>query len=121
MNTTQNSRLAALESLSLGAIPALQALIALHSTQKLFALTDRDRCDIRRGTTTALALTTEPMPSNVGGDSLARNAATYRGEQAVGLSFAYRANTENPLAVTGGVSYAGGKSVGESVGVAGEF
>jgi hypothetical protein len=46
------------------------------------------------------------MPSNVGGVSYALNAATYRGEQAIGLSFAYRANTNNPFAVTGGVEVA---------------
>ena len=123
LNTTQNSRLTALEALSLGAIPALQTLTSQHSAQisELFALTDRDRRDARRGTSTALALTTAPMPSNVGGVSYALNAATYRGEQAIGLSFAYRTNTENPFAVTGGVSYAGGDSVGARVGIAGEF
>jgi trimeric autotransporter adhesin len=123
VNTTQNSRLTALESLSLGAIPALQTLTATHTAQisELFELTDRDRRDSRRGSATALALTTAPMPSNVGGVSYALNAATYRGEQAIGLSFAYRANTENPFAVTGGISYAGGDSIGARVGVAGEF
>ena len=61
------------------------------------------------------------MPSNVGGVSYALNAAMYRGEQAIGLSFAYRANTENPFPVTGGVSYESGDSIGAPVGVAGEF
>lgn len=75
----------------------------------------------KNGTSTALALTTAPMLSNVGGVSYALNAAMYRGEQAIGLSFAYRANTENPFAVTGGVSYAGGDSDGARVGIAGEF
>lgn len=75
----------------------------------------------RGGTSTALALTRAPMPSNVGGVSYALNAAMYRGEQAIGLSFAYRANTENPFPVTGGVSYEGGDSIGAPVGVAGEF
>jgi len=123
INNTQNSRLTALESLSLGAIPALQALTATHSAQisELYALTDRDRRDARRGTSAAMALTTAPMPSNVGGVSYTLNAATYRGEQAIGLSVAYRANTDNPFAVTGGISYAGGKSVGARVGIAGEF
>lgn len=123
LNNTQNSRLTALETLAVGAIPALQTLTNLHTAQisELFAITDTDRRDSRRGTATALALTTPSMPSNIGGVSYALNAATFRGEQAIGLSFAYRTNSENPFAVTGGISYSGGDSVGARVGVAGEF
>ncbi len=87
----------------------------------IFALTKRDRRDARCGSATALALTGAPMPSNVGGVRYTLNASTYRGEKGIGFSLTYRANTENPFAVTGGVSYAGGDSVGARVGVAGEF
>jgi trimeric autotransporter adhesin len=109
--------------LSLGAIPALQSLTSLYSAQisKLFELSDRDRRDARRGTSAAVALVAAPMPSNVGGVSYTLNAATFRGEQAFGLSLAYRANTENAFAVVAGVSYAGGKSTAARVGLAGEF
>ena len=86
-----------------------------------FNITDRDRRDARRGTAASVALVAAPMPSNVGGVSYSLNAATYRGEQGLGLSVAYRANTENPFAVTAGVSYSGGNSVAARVGVASEF
>lgn len=123
LNNTQNTRLTALETMSIGAIPALQSLTSLHSAQisKLFELSDRDRRDARRGTSAAVALVAAPMPSNVGGVSYTLNAATFRGEQAIGMSVAYRANMEDAFAVVAGVSYAGGKSTAARVGVAGEF
>jgi trimeric autotransporter adhesin len=123
VNTTQNARLTALETLGVGAIPALQEMTQLHSAQisELFAMTDKDRRDARRGSAAAMAMTTAPMPSNVGGVSYAANVATYRGEQAIGFSFAYRANTDNPFALTGGFTHAGRESIGLRVGMAGEF
>jgi hypothetical protein len=49
------------------------------------------------------------------------NGATYRGEQAVGGGIAHRLNLEDPVALTAGFSYSGGKNTAFKFGVAGEF
>ena len=123
VNTMQNSRLTSLEGIVGTAIPGLQALTALHSTQigDLYAVTDRDRRQARRGTAAAVALTAAPMPSEPGKTSYTFNLATYRGEQAAGASIAHRFMTDSPFALTAGVSYAGKGDTAARVGVAGEF
>ncbi len=61
------------------------------------------------------------MPSVPGRTSYVLNGTTYRGERAVGGSVMYRLNTNNPFAITGGVSYGGRKNTAVRLGVAGEF
>ena len=61
------------------------------------------------------------MPSEAGKTSYSFNLATFRGEQAVGLSVAHRFATDVPLALTAGASHAGGRNTAVRVGVAGEF
>jgi autotransporter adhesin len=75
----------------------------------------------RRGIATAMAMTTAPLPSAVGRTSWAMNLAHFRGESAFGASLAHRLNTPDPLALTGGYSYGGGKAHGVRVGLQGEF
>ena len=68
-----------------------------------------------------MAMAQAPMPSNPGGVSYAVNGATFRGEHAVGASLMYRLNTQAPMAVSLGASFAGNKNNGARVGIAGEF
>jgi autotransporter adhesin len=81
----------------------------------------RDRRDTRQGIATAVAIGTAPIPSEPGRTSYVLNGATYRGEQAVGGGMAHRLNLEDPVAVTAGFSYGGGKHTAVKVGIAGEF
>ncbi len=94
-----------------------------HTAQieTLFHVTDRDRRDARRGTVAAVALDPAPMPSEPGRTSYTLNGATFRGEIGVGMSVAHRVDTENPFAITAGISYSGGKSTAIKAGIAGEF
>lgn len=62
-----------------------------------------------------------PMPSGPGRISYTANASVYRGQLGIGASFAIRTNTEDPLALTFGISHAGGKNTAVRAGVAGEF
>ena len=62
-----------------------------------------------------------PMPSNPGGISYAANGATFRGEYAVGGSLMYRLNTQTPMALSVGASFAGNKNNGARIGISGEF
>ncbi len=87
----------------------------------LFDLRETDRRDMKQGIAGAVAMANAPMPSNPGGVSYAVNGATFRGEYAVGGSINYRLNTEKPMALGVGVSYAGNKNNSVRVGVAGEF
>ena len=95
----------------------------LHSAQinELFGLVGSTRRAAQKGTATALAMTTAPMPSEPGKTSYALNVSNFRGEQAIGLSLAHRTNGDNPFAITAGASFAGGKDIGARVGIAGEF
>jgi len=101
---------------AIGDITALESGVAT-----LFDLRSTDRRDMKQGVAAAMAMAQAPMPSAAGGVSYAVNGATFRGEYAVGGSLMYRLNTENPMAVSVGASFAGNKNVGARVGVAGEF
>ena len=87
----------------------------------LFDLRSRDRRDMKQGVASAMAMAQAPMPSNPGGISYAVNGAMFRAEFATGGSLMYRLNTENAMAVSVGVSFAGNKNNGARVGFAGEF
>ena len=49
------------------------------------------------------------------------NAATFRGEHALGGSMMYRLNTASTMAVAAGFSYSGNGNNAVRLGVAGEF
>lgn len=68
-----------------------------------------------------MAMTTASLPSAIGRTSWAMNLAHFRGESAFGASLAHRLNTREPLALTGGYSYGGGKAHGMRIGLQGEF
>jgi autotransporter adhesin len=87
----------------------------------LFDLRSTDRRDMKQGVASAMAMAQAPMPSAAGGISYAVNGATFRGEYAVGGSLMYRLNTESPMAISIGASFAGNKNNGARVGIAGEF
>jgi autotransporter adhesin len=80
-----------------------------------------DRRDSRAGIAAAVAMSSAPMPSAPGRTSYAVNGATFRGEQAVGISIAHRFDVRVPLALTAGLSHAGHKNTAARMGVAGEF
>lgn len=88
---------------------------------ELFAGRSSDRREMRSGVATAVAMANAPMPSAAGRTSYVVNGATFRGQQAVGVSMMHRFNTSNPFALGAGVSYAGGKNTAGRVSVAGEF
>ncbi len=74
-----------------------------------------------RGIAAAIAMGSAAMPSAPGRTSYVFNGSSYRGERALGGSVMYRLNTNNPFAITGGVSYGGKKNTAVKLGVAGEF
>ena len=84
------------------------------------ALSDA-REESQRGIAAAIAMGSPSMPSAPGRTSYVLNGTMYRGEHALGGSVMHRLNTNNPFAITGGVSYGGKKSTAVRVGVAGEF
>lgn len=112
VNTTQSSQISALQA-------AQDALDADIDT--LFDLRGRDRRDMKQGVAAAMSMAQAPMPSGPGRVSYAVNGATFRGEYAVGASLNYRLNTQSPMAVSVGASFAGNKNNGFRLGVAGEF
>ena len=73
------------------------------------------------GVAASMAMTDAPMPSAPGKTSYAAKGAVFRGETAFGASISHRLNTVAPLALTAGISHAGGRNTGATVGVAGEF
>ena len=87
----------------------------------LFDLVELNQREARRGIAAAVALAPAPFPSAPGRTSYTANTAVYRGEVAFSGSVAYRLNLDTPFAVTGGVSYSGGRNTAVRVGVAGEF
>jgi autotransporter adhesin len=91
------------------------------SVTDLFDLRDQDRKDMKQGVASAMSMASAPVPSDVGMFSYAINGARFRGEYAVGASFMYRLNTEAPVAIGMGVSYAGNKNNGVRIGISGEF
>lgn len=66
-------------------------------------------------------MTDAPMPSEPGKTSYAAKGSVFRGEFAIGASLSHRLDTDSPFALTAGISHAGGKNTGASVGFSGEF
>jgi len=83
-------------------------------------ITDNQR-EARRGTASAMAMTSASMPSAAGRTSWATNTSMFHGEYAFGGSLARRLDTDMPVAVTAGYAYGGGNNHGARVGLAGEF
>ncbi|MGL5838522.1 MAG: hypothetical protein ACRCY3_08490, partial [Sphingorhabdus sp.] len=139
-NQTQTVQIAALQTTSIGygtrlsaaeavntaqgtALASLQSMDIQHSAQinQLFGIVGQGVRESRRGSAAAIAMSDAPIPSAPGRTSYILNAATFRGEQAVGASFAHRLDIEEPFAVTFGISHAGGKNTALRAGIAGEF
>ena len=118
-HTTQITALEAADSALDTRVSALE--IATGQIDSLFDLRSRDRRDMKKGVAAAMSMVQAPMPSGPGRISYALNGATFRGEYAVGASLNYRLNTEAPMMVSVGASFAGNKNNGFRVGVAGEF
>ena len=105
-------RIDALESVA-GAQGA--AIIDLRRRQ------DRDRTAMRQGVAAAIAIGNASMPSAPGRTSYDINVASFRGEQAVGVSLKYRLNLSDPTAVSVGFSSSGQRNQAARVGISGEF
>jgi autotransporter adhesin len=90
-----------------------------------FAALDRamrlDRRDARAGIAASAALGHAAMPSEAGRTSYVVNHSSFRGQKAIGGSFAHRVATDLPLAVTAAFATAGNRNTLFRVGVAGEF
>lgn len=126
VNTTQASQITAIQAVNTTQSSQISALQAAQesiddSIDTLFDLRSRDRRDMKQGVAAAMSMAQAPMPSGPGRVSYAVNGATFRGEYAVGASLNYRLNTEAPMAVSVGASFAGNKNNGFRLGVAGEF
>ena len=61
------------------------------------------------------------MPSAPGKIAYTVNGARFRGENPVGGAVSYRLNSNAPVAIGVGLSYAGNKNNGVRVGLSGEF
>ena len=90
----------------------------LDAINRAFSNTRREA---ERGIAAAMAIGSAPMPSAAGRTTYVLNGTRYRGEHALGGSVMHRLNTNNPFAITGGVSYSGKKNTAFKFGVAGEF
>lgn len=126
VNTTQASQITAIQAVNTtqsSQISALQAAQASVETDidTLFDLRGRDRRDMKQGVAAAMSMAQAPMPSGPGRVSYSINGATFRGEYAVGAALNFRLNTQAPMAVSVGASFAGNKNNGFRLGVAGEF
>jgi trimeric autotransporter adhesin len=106
-----------------GAISALdQHLAGVDSNiANLQHQVSNNHSEARRGIAAAMAMPKADMPSAPGKVTYAAQVASYRGKGAIGAAFAYRFDTDFPLAATAGVSWAGKKDFGATVGVKGEF
>ena len=104
-----------------GRVTGLEGRVGSLENQVVGAthLAIKARDEARRGTATAIAMSSAPMPSAPGRMTWATNVGTYDGEYAFGGSIAYRLDTRMPIAITAGV--AGSRSIGARVGLAGEF
>ena len=113
----------AVNSTQSGQITAIEALNVSQGSQinELYGITAIDRREARRGTAAAVALATAPIPSAPGKTSYSFNLANYRNQQAAGLALAHRLNTKAPMAITFGISHAGGKNTAVRAGLSGEF
>ena len=105
---------------AIGTLGAAQARMS-GQIDELFDLRRLDRRDMRQGIAAAVAMGQAPMPSAAGRTAYVVNGATFRGEFAVGGSFLHRLDTEVPLALGVGFSFAGNKNNAFKAGVAGEF
>jgi hypothetical protein len=120
--TNQATQITALQAADAALDTRVSALeIATGQIDTLFDLRRTDRRDMKQGVAAAMSMAQAPMPSGPGRISYAVNGATFRGEYAVGASLNYRLNTQAPMMVSVGASYAGNKNNGFRVGVAGEF
>lgn len=122
-HTTQIATLnstTAMHTTQIGALQAGQESLEMD-IDALFDLRGRDRRDMKQGVAAAMSMAQAPMPSGPGRVSYAVNGAAFRGEYAVGASLNYRLNTQSPMAVSVGASFAGNKNNGFRLGVAGEF
>ena len=123
----QNSMQIAQQSIAIGNLQSgmsvLQSQVgALQAGQaQLFDLVTQDRRESRRGVAAAVAMSDAPVPSEPGKTSYVFNLATFRGQQAIGVSLAHRLNSDTPVAITFGFSQARGRNTAIRVGVAGEF
>lgn len=118
-DTTLLSNVASLQGASTSQLAQLTGLNGSVST--LFDLRDRDRDDFKRGVAAATAMGQASFPSAPGKTSYVLNGATFRGEAAVGGSLMHRFDTDTPIAVGVGFSFAGKKNNAFRAGVAGEF
>ena len=84
-----------------------------------FDLTDSIDRDAQRGIASIAAQANPHFPSAAGKTSYASNVAVYRGE--VGVSAGLMHRFDGDLAITAGVTYAGGNSTSIRAGIAGEF
>jgi len=110
---------AALQTASNGALARLDTLDGQVGT--LFDLRGRDRDDFKKGIAAATAMGQAAFPSAPGRTSYVLNGATFRGEAAVGGSLMHRFNSDAPIALGVGFSFAGKKNNAFRAGVAGEF
>ena len=85
----------------------------------LFDLAQTVDKDAKQGIAAIAAMAQPHFPSAPGRTSYASNVATYRGE--VGFSAGLMHRFEGDVAVTAGVTYAGGASTSVRAGIAGEF
>lgn len=118
-STAHATRLSAVETLNTAQSGQISALQAGQSA--LTDIVNRDRKDSRQGVAAAVAMAAAPMPSEAGRTSYTTNVSTFRGQQGFGAAFAHRFSSANPVALTFGVSHAGGKNTAARVGLAGEF
>ncbi len=118
-NTTLLSTVASLQSASASQLAQLTSLDGSVTT--LFDLRSRDRDDFKRGIAAATAMGQASFPSAPGKTSYVLNGAMFRGEAAVGGSLMHRFDTDTPIAVGVGFSFAGKKNNAFRAGVAGEF
>lgn len=87
----------------------------------LFDLRELDRRDFKKGIAAAVAMGSAPFPSAAGRTSYVLNGAVFRGEPAVGGSLMHRFDSDAPVALSVGFSFAGKKNNAFRAGVAGEF
>ena len=118
-NTTLLASVAALQTGSSAAGVRLDTLDGQVGT--LFDLRGRDRNDFKKGIAAATAMGHASFPSAPGKTSYVLNGATFRGEAAVGGSLMHRFDTDTPIALGVGFSFAGKKNNAFRAGVAGEF
>ena len=120
----------ALSSFDTGAVEALVGQVAGLQSQidnlntmigGAWIMAEKARRESRQGTAAALALASAPFPSAPGKTSYSINGSTFRSEYAFGISLAHRLDTVNPVALTGGVTFAVGGQVGARLGIEGEF